>query len=284
MVRNGDKIEAHSWNAAAGKWEKIGDVVGGEGGAEDSSASGKRMFEGKVKNNNLILISVTIMMFSRNNTYMLTGVRLRVRRGARRRRSDAIHEAAVQRRRRPLVRRTPVPRTQRDQPDVPRPSRQLHHEPDERNQHHASRTNSLRPLHRSQFTLFLCFSKIFWKIHVSLRNCFAGGGRYIPGVSGQSSAQGGLSDPFTGGGRYVPGSTPQSSGGGDLVNRKMMHCFHYCPIATPKCKCLIVFAGGSSQSSFFPQKHYLSFESGNVAAIIGKHNKHTTFHCNFYRN
>ena len=58
MVRNGDKIEAYNWSAAAGKWEKIGDVVGGSGGTQ--ATSGKRLHEGKVSGDHSNLFELFI--------------------------------------------------------------------------------------------------------------------------------------------------------------------------------------------------------------------------------
>ena len=46
MVKEGNNITAHSWNAAEGRWDKIGDVVGGTGGSQQ--ASGKQLYQGKV--------------------------------------------------------------------------------------------------------------------------------------------------------------------------------------------------------------------------------------------
>lgn len=47
MVRSGTCIEAHQWNAAEGRWIKIGDVTGGKGG-EETASGGKSMYMGKV--------------------------------------------------------------------------------------------------------------------------------------------------------------------------------------------------------------------------------------------
>ncbi|PWZ00297.1 PFU-domain-containing protein [Testicularia cyperi] len=41
MVKVGDVVEAHSWNSGAGRWDKIGEVVGGVG------SGSKKLFEGK---------------------------------------------------------------------------------------------------------------------------------------------------------------------------------------------------------------------------------------------
>ncbi|PWN50917.1 PFU-domain-containing protein [Violaceomyces palustris] len=41
MVKNGDIVEAYQWSAASGKWEKIGEVVGGVGSGQ------KKLHEGK---------------------------------------------------------------------------------------------------------------------------------------------------------------------------------------------------------------------------------------------
>ena len=45
MVRRDNKVEAHQWSAAEGRWIKIGDVTGGQGGG---ASAGKKMFKGKV--------------------------------------------------------------------------------------------------------------------------------------------------------------------------------------------------------------------------------------------
>lgn len=47
MVKEGNNITAHSWNASDGRWDKIGDVVGSSGGTQQTS--GKRLHEGKVR-------------------------------------------------------------------------------------------------------------------------------------------------------------------------------------------------------------------------------------------
>jgi len=41
MVRSGDVVEAHQWDASAGQWNKIGEVVGGVGSGQ------KKLYEGK---------------------------------------------------------------------------------------------------------------------------------------------------------------------------------------------------------------------------------------------
>ncbi|KAK0531494.1 hypothetical protein OC834_002936 [Tilletia horrida] len=41
MVRNGDIVEAHQWDAGAGRWNKIGEVVGGVGSGQ------KKLYEGR---------------------------------------------------------------------------------------------------------------------------------------------------------------------------------------------------------------------------------------------
>ncbi|KAK0547024.1 hypothetical protein OC846_002030 [Tilletia horrida] len=41
MVRNGDIVEAHQWDAGVGRWNKIGEVVGGVG------SGSKKLYEGK---------------------------------------------------------------------------------------------------------------------------------------------------------------------------------------------------------------------------------------------
>ncbi len=46
MVKDGKTITAHTWNASEGRWDKIGEVVGGSGGSQQ--ASGKQLYEGKV--------------------------------------------------------------------------------------------------------------------------------------------------------------------------------------------------------------------------------------------
>jgi phospholipase A-2-activating protein len=49
MIRQGNKVEAHQWVAADGRWVKIGDVTGGESG--EGAAGGKKTFKGKVRGN-----------------------------------------------------------------------------------------------------------------------------------------------------------------------------------------------------------------------------------------
>ena len=46
MIRRDNKVEAHQWTAAEGRWVKIGDVTGGESG--EGAAGGKKTFKGKV--------------------------------------------------------------------------------------------------------------------------------------------------------------------------------------------------------------------------------------------
>ncbi|KAE8256447.1 hypothetical protein A4X13_0g2627 [Tilletia indica] len=41
MVRNGDIVEAHQWDAGAGKWTKIGEVVGGVGSGQKKLHDGR---------------------------------------------------------------------------------------------------------------------------------------------------------------------------------------------------------------------------------------------------
>ena len=47
MIRDGNKIEAHQWSAADGRWVKIGDVTGGQSG-EEGGGGGKSTYNGKV--------------------------------------------------------------------------------------------------------------------------------------------------------------------------------------------------------------------------------------------
>ncbi len=46
MVKDGNSITAHSWNASESRWDKIGDVVGASG--SNQQTSGKQLYEGKV--------------------------------------------------------------------------------------------------------------------------------------------------------------------------------------------------------------------------------------------
>ena len=46
MVKEGSNVTAHTWNASEGRWDEIGDVVGGSGGSQQ--ASGKQLYQGKV--------------------------------------------------------------------------------------------------------------------------------------------------------------------------------------------------------------------------------------------
>ena len=49
MIRRGDKIEAHQWSAGDNQWMKIGDVLGGAGGGDQSKPSGGKItYGGKV--------------------------------------------------------------------------------------------------------------------------------------------------------------------------------------------------------------------------------------------
>ena len=47
MVREDNAVTAHQWVAAEGRWQKIGDVVGGSGGSQ--ATSGKQLYNGKVR-------------------------------------------------------------------------------------------------------------------------------------------------------------------------------------------------------------------------------------------
>ena len=60
MVKEGSSITAHTWNASEGRWDKIGDVVGGSGGSQQ--ASGKQLYQGKVVFiNSMTIYSITVV-------------------------------------------------------------------------------------------------------------------------------------------------------------------------------------------------------------------------------
>lgn len=64
MVRDGDKVSVHSWDAAKSQWTKIGDVVGAAGASHDPTH--REIFEGKVLT--LICNSFVIKNFRFRNT------------------------------------------------------------------------------------------------------------------------------------------------------------------------------------------------------------------------
>lgn len=45
LIRDGDRVEAYSWDAAKNEWSKVGEVVGSSGGSQ--ATSGKVLYEGK---------------------------------------------------------------------------------------------------------------------------------------------------------------------------------------------------------------------------------------------
>ena len=59
MVKEGSSITAHTWNASEGRWDKIGDVVGGSGGSQQ--ASGKQLYQGKVKCSSIVSYLHTLL-------------------------------------------------------------------------------------------------------------------------------------------------------------------------------------------------------------------------------
>ncbi|CAG0906684.1 unnamed protein product, partial [Darwinula stevensoni] len=93
------------------------------------------------------------------------------------------------------------------------------------------------------------------------------GNRYIPGTgeaSSSSSSQG--TDPFPGSGRYIPSEESRAGDGMEQEVDFLILNSSVCDIESGE----VPDAALLANNPYFPQKDYVSFDTANSAALLGK--------------